>query len=113
MISDVFIDTDSTGGHVTTCTISADALFIKNGDAVKGIQSVFITIPETTWAGSSTTAYGKSDVTYKQNDITVGEGYMYFWQQNTDSIPGFDYVYIKCYFESGLNISAGPQYVDI
>lgn len=105
-------DVDRTDvGSSTEKTLSH--LWVQNGAEVSNLISVSTYMNPDHWTGSSA-PFGKSDVQYKKSGVVVGTGYVYFWKMNTDDDPAYELIYIKCYFDDGLDIGADTkQIIDI
>lgn len=111
--SNVLTDTEVLLSHTTVgASEELNALYIDSGVEVAGLHSITLYMDYARWAGDPE-GYVKSDVIYRQGATTVGTGYVYYWAMNTDSNPGYDMVYIKCYFDDGLDVGSGKQVVFI
>lgn len=108
-----YSQTNQNIGYSSATVFDMNVVSVKSGGIAKDLTSITTTLSISAWAGSLDYNCIKQDVTYEQNSVTVGTGYMYYWLRNTDSIPGYDEVYVKCYFDDGLDLPAGAQQVDI
>ena len=113
LLSYTYDETDVSIPVTSSNVFIMDALYIEDGAQAADLHSVHVYLDDLYWSGSSTVAYSKSDTVYKLSGDEVGTGYCYFWQQDTDDDGNFDIIYIKHYFNNGLDIPSGNQVIQV
>lgn len=109
-----YIQTNRDIGTTDTADKVMDSIGIVNPSLAKDLKTVTVMIDIDAWDGTHDYQYQKSDVVYKDpGDNIAGTGYVYYRMMNTDSIPGYDKVYIKAYIDDGLTFTAPYYYVKI
>lgn len=111
--SSTYSQTNEQVPYTTADTLNMENIGLVDGGLGKDLKSVSVMININAWAGSLDYSYIKQDVVYEQGAIEKGTGYMYYWLMNTDDDPEYEKVYIKCYFDGGLDLGSGVQIVDI
>ena len=113
VISSGYSQTNEFVTGTTTQTLNMENIGLVDGGLGKDLSSITVKIDIDDWAGSYDHHSIKQDVVYKQGATTVGTGYMYYLMMDTDQDGAYEEVYIKCYFDDGLDVPANVQIVDI